>query len=62
MNKEDIIIGTAVIYWTIIKDGRKLGKFETTIQSTPWMSGNNLVCIVKGKIAPVLISNLEKKN
>lgn len=41
MRKEEIKIGTPVIYWGIIKrDGKKLDGFETEITSEPWELGS----------------------
>ncbi len=64
MKKEDITIGSNVIYWTIItEDNRKLGKLKTTITSNVWTNkeGDN-VCMVKHKTSPVKITNLEILN
>lgn len=61
MNKEEIIIGTPVTYWGIIKeDGTKLNPVETEITSEPWyLSHGQLVCKVKGKEGCVSANHLE---
>lgn len=61
MKKEEIIIGTKVIYWAVIKaDGSKHDPFETEISSEPWeMGSGHTVCKVLGKSGGVSIEHLE---
>lgn len=64
MEPEEIIIGTPVIYWGVVKsNGQKLCPTETVIESEPWKLGHGeMVCKVKGKSGGVSISHLELKN
>jgi hypothetical protein len=61
MRKEDIIIGTPVIYWGIIKDnGERYDPKKTVIISEPWKLGHGqLVCKIKGISGGVDLEHLE---
>lgn len=63
MKVEEIIIGTTVTYWDIIKpNGEKFDPLETEIESEPWELGSgHIVCKVKGKRGGVSIKHLEKQ-
>lgn len=61
MNKEQCIIGTKVIYWSIIKEGGlKLDPFHTEITSEPWELAQGVwVCKVSGRSGDISIDHLE---
>jgi len=61
MNREEIKIGTPVIYWRVMKEsGEKYDPIETEIESEAWNLGHGLpVCNVKGVSGGVSIKHLE---
>lgn len=61
MKTSQIVIGTPVTYWKIIKhDGRKLLPIETKITSESWKLGHGeVVCKVEGISGGVSIRHLD---
>lgn len=61
MQKSEIVVGTPVIYWGVIKEnGERSGPLKTMISSDPWELGHGeIVCKVVGKSGGVAISHLD---
>lgn len=61
MKIQDIIPGTPVIYWSIIKvNGEKYNAMTSEIISVPWeISGGMIVCKIRGVSGCVSIKHLE---
>lgn len=66
MNIAEIVIGTPVIFWKVVrKDGSKAEPFKTEITSKPWCFSRqtknaSYCCCVKDVPRSVNIRNLEK--
>ena len=62
MKIDEIIVGTPIVYWAIIKeDGRKFAPFESIIISKPWkLPSGEIVCNIANKSGCVAISHLTK--
>lgn len=60
MKKQQIKVGTEVIYWSVISNVRKFYPKLTKITSEPWALGSgHLVCKVEGIAGGVCIDHLE---
>ena len=60
MKEKEIIPGTPVIFWGVIKsDGSKSEPLQTVITSEPWEVGGQMCCKVKGKSGCVSIKHLD---
>lgn len=63
MKKEDIKIGTKVIYWAAIDGKEKSDPIETKVTTEPWNLGDTktIVCNVEGVSGCVSIQHLDKR-
>jgi len=62
MKKEDIKIGTKVIYWSVINGKEKIHPVDTVIESEIWETGSGMpLCKVKGVSGGVYINHLDKR-
>lgn len=61
MEPHEIIIGTPVTYYLVIRGTEKLFPKETTITSELYTIGGQPCCMVEGKSGVIAISHLEKR-
>lgn len=59
MEANEIKIGMPVIYWGIIKDGKRFDPLKTVITSESWKLGDEEVCRVAGKSGGVSLKHLD---
>ncbi len=61
MEQHEIIIGTPVTYYSVLRGEEKLFPKETKITSEPYDMCGQMCCMVEGKSGCVSIIHLEKR-